>query len=493
MRKRIIAVLLAISIVFSLGMTATAWEGQSGLGNFVAKNTYYQGLFQDVPASAWYAENVATAYKLGLMVGSSTTTFNPNGYVTQAEALTIAARLHKIYHTGNDDFSDIKTEMQSLQPTVLEWVSYDTMNPAYNEVFQAWYSVYAYYLSNHTDDVTMCYYPLFPFLGADPSGAPFIDAINPITRAEFVAFLAHALPSIELQEINSVVDGAIPDISYEESPEAYLLYRAGVLTGSDNLGTFAPQSAISRAEVAAIIGRMVNPQMRKQIHLQAGLPQAGLGYTLKVEKNNITVNSPTALFVTVLGDKEKVICTYDSQYIDVEWGSWDGDNIPLIISPKKNGTASIKVYYTDGSNESKTITVTIVGCEEVQSSSGSALQYMAAIGINEAYWSAKYPATLHLNSITYSDKMTNGYGDEIIRMVLRFYAANSLGGYGDLYVTVLCCDHPADYLEYSMGGLYFSASCYNSRPAWDDYYMSNAEAMRAYKTLINNPKEIPYD
>ncbi len=40
------------------------------------------------------------------------------------------------------------------------------------------------------------------------------------------------------------------------------LYRAGVLSGSDALGTFHPDRPISRAETAAIVSRVAQPGRR---------------------------------------------------------------------------------------------------------------------------------------------------------------------------------------------------------------------------------------
>ena len=47
----------------------------------------------------------------------------------------------------------------------------------------------------------------------------------------------------------------------------YLLYRAGVLTGSDSAGTFRPDSTIKRSEAAAIVTRMADPSLRQRITL----------------------------------------------------------------------------------------------------------------------------------------------------------------------------------------------------------------------------------
>ena len=52
----------------------------------------------------------------------------------------------------------------------------------------------------------------------------------------------------------------------------YKLYRAGVLTGNDEKGTFAPLTSITRAEAAAIVSRMVDVNNRKTVSLAGSLP-----------------------------------------------------------------------------------------------------------------------------------------------------------------------------------------------------------------------------
>ena len=58
----------------------------------------YENNFSDVADTAWYAENVKTAYELGFMNGKSEGKFDPNGSVTVVEGITMAARLHAIYN-----------------------------------------------------------------------------------------------------------------------------------------------------------------------------------------------------------------------------------------------------------------------------------------------------------------------------------------------------------------------------------------------------------
>jgi len=91
----------------------------------------------------------------------------------------------------------------------------------------------------------------------------------PASRYDFAQVIANALPDTALPEINDISDGAIPDVTNSGAAPAavYKLYRAGILTGSDEFGTFNPWSGITRAETAAIVSRMADPALRKLITL----------------------------------------------------------------------------------------------------------------------------------------------------------------------------------------------------------------------------------
>lgn len=61
--------------------------------------------------------------------------------------------------------------------------------------------------------------------------------------------------------MNSIPAGSIPDV-YKSDAAIYKLYRAGIFAGNDPSGTFRPNSPISRAEVAAVLVRMADPNSR---------------------------------------------------------------------------------------------------------------------------------------------------------------------------------------------------------------------------------------
>jgi hypothetical protein len=144
--------------------------------------------------------------------------FGPTGNITLAEAVTIAARVHSIYNGGGGAF------VQG--------------NP--------WYQVYVdHAIAN----------------GIIAANA-FLDYGKAATRAEMAGIFARSLPGGEFAAQNTVT--ALPDVnsgaSYGEA--IFTLYKAGVLAGSDEKGTFNPGASITRAEAAAIISRVILPATR---------------------------------------------------------------------------------------------------------------------------------------------------------------------------------------------------------------------------------------
>ncbi|MDO5141493.1 MAG: S-layer homology domain-containing protein [Eubacteriales bacterium] len=220
MKKRLCSLLLAA--LLALGAMPSALAGYE---YFVPQASYAPGQFTDVPEDAWYAPNVRAAYEYGLIDGTSATTFTPDAPLKVAEAVKLAVCLHQIYHTG--------------QVTVAR--------------SQPWYQSY-----------------VEQALQSGILAAPRSDYTAPATRAVFASVLAAALPAQALPAINTVPEGAIPDVAATASyaPPVYLLYRAGVLTGVGD-GRFLPHDTIKRSEAAAIVTRMADPGLRRSVALPA--------------------------------------------------------------------------------------------------------------------------------------------------------------------------------------------------------------------------------
>ena len=83
--------------------------------------------------------------------------------------------------------------------------------------------------------------------------------------------LCRAIPQAQSREINSIPDGSIPDL-FASAPyrdNVYTLYRMGIVAGSDKRGACLPDECISRAEVAALVARIVNEDLRVAFQLEA--------------------------------------------------------------------------------------------------------------------------------------------------------------------------------------------------------------------------------
>lgn len=84
------------------------------------------------------------------------------------------------------------------------------------------------------------------------------------------AFASRMAEVTDLPAINDISANAIPDLESQLGPADTLeLYRAGVLTGVDGQGTFAPWSTMTRAEAAAICARILKPELRVRFTLPA--------------------------------------------------------------------------------------------------------------------------------------------------------------------------------------------------------------------------------
>ena len=92
---------------------------------------------------------------------------------------------------------------------------------------------------------------------------------SPVTRAEFVHIMHGALPDEAYTVKNSVADGSIPDVKAadEYADDIYAFYRAGILTG-DKAHKFGPSGTIKRSEAAVIMANMLDPGLRQSVTLK---------------------------------------------------------------------------------------------------------------------------------------------------------------------------------------------------------------------------------
>ncbi|MEQ2457178.1 S-layer homology domain-containing protein [Flavonifractor hominis] len=188
--------------------------------------------FTDVPADAWYRETVEQVCALGLMKGTGADTFSPDAKLTNAEAAVLAARVRSLCQQDGTTF-----------------VQGDP-----------WYQSYWDYAFQHGCAGSV--------MGTNAQPQQLC------TRAGFAGSLAAAVPESVLQplpHLEGFSDSALIRSDYASARQGIsLLYTSGVISGvpaGDGSLAFCPGNPITRAEAAAILARLILPELR-----QADLP-----------------------------------------------------------------------------------------------------------------------------------------------------------------------------------------------------------------------------
>ena len=212
---------LALDLVFTLTALSAAADDY-------ARVRTYAGQFADVPGTAWYYNNVAQAYELGLVNGKSETSFDPDGTLTIAETIKLASVCNQLLAKGAVDDSAFAAENAS-----------------------AWYDGYVAYAAQR-DIVTETY-----------------ENYNaPATRGMVAVLFSRAISNAgaNMPEINEAVFGSLADVptSAWYATSAYRLYRWGIMAGDEN-GLLHPESSIRRSEMSAVVTRVVDPSLRMRV------------------------------------------------------------------------------------------------------------------------------------------------------------------------------------------------------------------------------------
>lgn len=182
---------------------------------FAAPNgTEQETTFSDVPTDSWYYEPIMGIQQYGLIYGTGDGQFCPSGKATKAEALALACRINS-YSKG-----------KSLSQPPLNW---------------------------EEDSIR---YALHEGIGVS---SELTNMDEPCSREQMCLFLFRAMPKDVryLNMYNSVKDS--------NSPEILELYKLGIVQGVNSIAEFKGQANVTRAEMATIVYRIVDPTARIQI------------------------------------------------------------------------------------------------------------------------------------------------------------------------------------------------------------------------------------
>ena len=182
--------------------------------------------FYDVDSNDWFYEPVKSAWEQELIDGVTARYYMPDNTLTVAQAVKLAAALHQKQSVG----------FVTLQNGGTHWYDNYVNYAVANSLIEAAYQ------SKSAEDMNKA-----------------------VTRAEFVHILAKLLNAGTINTVNNIPDVKAGD-AYAD--EIFAFYRAGILTGSDRLGTFHPESSLKRSEAAAILVRLYDATQRQYITLR---------------------------------------------------------------------------------------------------------------------------------------------------------------------------------------------------------------------------------
>lgn len=323
MKKRFLSALSALSLALALPLPTLGTEGTT---------------FVDVSSGDWFAPYVDVCVEEGLMQGTGEGRFDPQGTVTMAEAATIAARIHHLKNGGDGNLPKAPEEWGRMTLTFENGESFSFYCADYDPdlpggradgwfwsgrtggllyfhrgegwdgrdyqrlTLTTWANDAPIYGTAEVPNNTGTSLRFVPddrmevqeFKSAPQTpptkwyrdtdyylvsqGLKFSCGDYYAQRRELVSAL-DAVVGSELEPINHITD--YPDSSeayYDEEQEEVLrFYNAGILTGTDAVGSFSPSGYLTRAEVAAMAARILRPELRLEFSLEEPVYQ---NYTL---------------------------------------------------------------------------------------------------------------------------------------------------------------------------------------------------------------------
>lgn len=288
LRRLILALLLPTALLLSAGAQAAA-ESTA----LLPRERVYAGQFTDINPDSWYYDYAVSSYEYGLFNGRGNG-FDPNADITIGELFALSARIHAAY----------------VGDTVVEGEGF------------LWYEPYILYLEEKGI--------------LDES---VVGWANPATRAQLAAIFATTLPAECYDAPNDALvtrayasGGYISDVTSKTRYHDQILwmYRQGLLGGMDDYGSYWPNETTTRAEVAAVIMRIVDPSLRITLSwdlngLSGGESSAGRTLASLVE-------APDSL-------------PYDFSYRDA--GSVDAFVRQMLANNENTITLRYSGYYTD--------------------------------------------------------------------------------------------------------------------------------------------------
>lgn len=204
---------------------------EAGASSGESKTRPVQAGYADVQENDWFYHSVQFVSQSGLMMGTGSGRFSPRNHVTVEQGIIVFARLAA------------KQRGEAI-PAAEDWFS-----PYYDYLIHCGLLQEAEY-----------------------------QAGSLMTREFFTSLLIRISDDAMLELINNV--SFLPDYDTTSGlgQDILKLYNAGIITGTDQLGSFSRERPITRAELAVMICRLLQPEQRVAFtpRLPSGLTAAAV-------------------------------------------------------------------------------------------------------------------------------------------------------------------------------------------------------------------------
>lgn len=245
--SRLIAALLIAASVFSIGAFPAFADYTPGLNAFDNISAMTSYTYSDLVSNHWAYSGIKVCHDKGIMIGYPDGTFHPEENVNWAHAVTIAARVHSIYHGILLDDSASSNE---------EW-------------FMPYYSYCSKYNLLPKDKPSLSEYDM-----------------REISRYDLAYIFSRI---VDAKDLPAISDIEIPDLS--SVPDIYLssvktMYAAGIMNGLDN-NRFNGNSLTTRAQIAEVVARLLLPSEREGHDSRVNAAMAN--YQANLENDSVIV------------------------------------------------------------------------------------------------------------------------------------------------------------------------------------------------------------
>ena len=286
--------------------------------------------FSDVKENDWFAPYVDVCVGAGLMEGVGGGRFDPERSLTSRECAILALRLHQMGQGGNGVFDPAPADWDYALLTLADGTAISQgylggeasgMDLHWTPIDRYAHSALGFYLNTADDKAWGLEMDLQP-VTLTVSGAAYSGALHLTSQRDILYFLpdegvddsplhdgipfqaglgwwrdgwyyaqqnglgellggdddaprwsfAYKIAKVtDLPVINDIADNAIPDLDPRSviDQDALELYRAGILNGVDGQGTFSGNKTLTRAEAAAMLARVLEPELRLRFALPA--------------------------------------------------------------------------------------------------------------------------------------------------------------------------------------------------------------------------------